>query len=509
MRVCRALAFLVLFSLVGCVTTKAPQWLPGTFSNERTYLQQLKPVEGQQGLNSVGGGIDVKLTQSDGLGLIDLPELEQMLNAQLLDIKQAIGFTSLPGHVYVLASPSMNARVTADGNIYVPVGMIVDIESADEMAALLAHELAHTILNHTDTDIIASIQKKATAAWAMTAQLTGELADAGVARRIRNAYALSLATEKVLNPSWTRQQETDADKLAIDILVASQRNPNAMVVLLGRLGRWEKVNLQLKEENAQMKSVLVDAAIARFSQNEYQSSLLKALTPLGSEVEGRIASLSETHLSSEERLVEVRSYIRSHHRRAALPDPKVQQWKRVAHSLAVKRQVSGVKKTNEAYRLMAQGDLRRADKILKSLKARDVRAQTYYKVMTAMLADVQGNYGQVIAATAEADQLRYPSYRLFLMNLAGRQQKGRSFSEQKLQMLYEQFDMFGRPKEYYADLIWLAGQAGSTPLEYELILRCHVAYMGNAALCGGDGKPAESSATGNDFVGGMLDLFVN
>lgn len=33
-----------------------------------------------------------------------------------------------------------------------------------------------------------------------------------------------MATEKIINPTWNRKQETDADKLAVDMLVEAGRD---------------------------------------------------------------------------------------------------------------------------------------------------------------------------------------------------------------------------------------------------------------------------------------------
>lgn len=50
--------------------------------------------------------------------------------------------------VHVLKNPMMNAFAFPDGNIYVHTGILVKMENEAQMAALLAHEMSHSIYRH-------------------------------------------------------------------------------------------------------------------------------------------------------------------------------------------------------------------------------------------------------------------------------------------------------------------------------------------------------------------------
>src|SRR5690606_7610495 len=158
--------------LSGCETLgTTPRWMPATLNNDTPYLQQLSPDKAKAPSDNNDVQEDVRTMQSLGLGLVYHPELEQRLNDELQRIKDAAGFGQVPGRVYILASPTMNALTTDEGNIYLPIGMLMDIQSMDEVDALLAHELAHTVLAHTDVDLLKEIQKKGTAAYALVNRL--------------------------------------------------------------------------------------------------------------------------------------------------------------------------------------------------------------------------------------------------------------------------------------------------------------------------------------------------
>lgn len=498
---------LLSLTLTGCVTTKAPGWLPGSFSSEQPLLSQIDTKKAATILNEIDDNTERKLMQSSGLGLVEHDALENFLNAQLALVKQAAGLPQAPGNVYVLASPGMNARATADGNIYIPVGMLLDIDSTDELTALLAHEFAHTVFSHTDTDILLEIQKKGTAVWALANTLTADNPQSEqTRRRIRNALALSLASEKVINPTWNRKQELDADKLAADLLIATGRNPDGIIVLLGRLSRWDEINQKLLAQHKNRSSALLQAAKSQLAQNELQATLMDAFNPVALKTEDAISGLGETHLSPESRLEEIRSYLRQHHRRASRPAFETKEWKRIGHGTRTRQIAAGVRHSYESYEQATEGNITAARRTLQRANTSASRNQIYYKTVQAIIAHEQGRTTEVARITISAMNARYPSFRLRLMHEASEPFNPSQPSTTRLQALQTEFDNFGRPPEFYPDLIKLAEQANNIPAKYELVLRCHLVYLENTAPCASTQTPPPDSAKPG-LVDGLMGLF--
>jgi Zn-dependent protease with chaperone function len=477
-------------------------------NSDTPYLQQLSP--GRAKAPSDDGDVqeDVRKMQSLGLGLMYYPELEQLLNDELQRIKDTSGFAEVPGRAYILASPTMNALTTDEGNIYIPIGMLMDIQSMDEIDALLAHEFAHTVLSHTDVDILKEIQKKGTAAYALVNRLGMDAGGAESAtRRIRNSFALYMATEKVLSPTWSRTQETDADKLAVDFLVQAGRNVNGMTALLGRLGQWEKANATLRENDKPTQSMLVAAASRQFAKNEWQALFIQALDPVGRQIEDGIAQAGHTHLSPEERLSNVNEYTRAHYRRAARPAMDSKTWRKVAHSQKSKRLAQSVVQSHVAFRSVSQGKSSAAGTALARSRHRDVNGQTFYQLAMASVAEDRGRSKEVLSLVHASTANVYTSYRLQVMaQQAKARQAGGKADGAELKALYEQFDVYGRPAEFYYDLIRLADTTDNVGLKVELAVRCQVAYFGDANACASGQKQAEAKQE-TGLVDGLLGVF--
>ena len=141
----------------GCVET-----MVGTLGGDRLETPVVETVtkEHKKALLDIGEEQDRKQQQSRGLGLVANDTFENYANGILDKLKTASGVNNIPGQVYIVAENAWSARTSASGNIYIPIGMLGDIESEDVFAALLAHELAHAIQNHADSDVVVKASKK-------------------------------------------------------------------------------------------------------------------------------------------------------------------------------------------------------------------------------------------------------------------------------------------------------------------------------------------------------------
>jgi len=114
-------------------------------------------------------------------------------------------FTDQQIQVFVIPSHTANALAVPGGRIVLFSGMVSMVESPDELAGILAHELAHILLNHPVEGVVHSIGLSAIADL-----LTG---GGGVA-------AADFASHLV-EMKYSREQEMEADDTALLILAAA------------------------------------------------------------------------------------------------------------------------------------------------------------------------------------------------------------------------------------------------------------------------------------------------
>jgi len=126
-------------------------------------------------------------------------------------------------HFRILKEDGPNAFSIPGGYIYVTYDLFDYIQSDDELAGILAHEIAHVIHNHALKQT--RDNTKFTLLTILAVLLTGE-PDVGVLGK--------LTTITFLN-QYSREYEEEADLTAIDLLIKTGYNPVGFLTFLERL----------------------------------------------------------------------------------------------------------------------------------------------------------------------------------------------------------------------------------------------------------------------------------
>lgn len=142
-------------------------------------------------------------------------------------------------HFAILDSQEVNAMACPGGIILITRGMLRRASNEEELAAILAHEVAH--VNHQDG--LASIQQ---ARWAEAASLMG----AEATQKFRGAELAKLVSlfqgsvhdvvKTLLVKGYSREQEMGADASALALLPRLRYDPYGFTDYLERMTREQK-----------------------------------------------------------------------------------------------------------------------------------------------------------------------------------------------------------------------------------------------------------------------------
>lgn len=134
----------------------------------------------------------------------------------------------------VIEDKNVNAFSVPGGFIYVDTGLLNFVESDDELAAVLAHEIAHAANRHMITILR---ERSKVNMW------TVPLVIAALLSRTREAAAAAITgqlVQEALTSGWSQQAELDADRAGFFYLTHSSYNPVAMLTVLERLEYRER-----------------------------------------------------------------------------------------------------------------------------------------------------------------------------------------------------------------------------------------------------------------------------
>lgn len=179
------------------------------------------------------------------------PYLENYIYSLVSKIAPQTLIDGRPGNVnlLILENPAMNASMYSNGTLVINTGLLSALHTEDELVAVLAHEIAHFVLDHNIQNVNAAVARKKRAEfWAGLATGLTAVAE-GVAAVKSNYYVPGGATlgMAVLSSSIAHQvvdrlgmkyntiQEEEADMVAVQALELLGYNKNALSTALNRM----------------------------------------------------------------------------------------------------------------------------------------------------------------------------------------------------------------------------------------------------------------------------------
>jgi len=156
--------------------------------------------------------------------------------------QQLVAASGNPGHYefFLVDEPLVNAFAGPNGHIGIFAGLILAAETEGELAAVVAHELAHVSQDHLLRSFEAQKQMALPAtALLLAAAVLGATVDSnlGAAGLIGVQGA---AVQRQIN--FTRANEEEADRIGIDTLSRAGHNPYAMPGFFQRLAKTTRVS---------------------------------------------------------------------------------------------------------------------------------------------------------------------------------------------------------------------------------------------------------------------------
>jgi len=154
--------------------------------------------------------------------------------------KKGISFTPFRFRFYLIREKTFNAFSVPGGYIFLNSGLFDYVQSEDELAAIIAHEMAHNLARHV-AKRIETVKKMQIATTAAT--LAAILLGGGQAGQIVGVTGTALAQTRLL--AYSRQDEEEADRLGFEVLSKTGYNPQAMSRIFEKLSRESSFAIEL------------------------------------------------------------------------------------------------------------------------------------------------------------------------------------------------------------------------------------------------------------------------
>jgi peptidase M48-like protein len=209
-------------------------------------IDQLKPAA-DYGDVLKGRPLALGIMRTRGQGFVPSRELHDYADGVMRRLLAGVPLPpSFRPEVHILATPEFAGECTPDGTLIVSVGLLELLETEDELAFVIGHELAHAIYRHQQPDwykkaqFYAVVNGTAVDVVAQGAQSAlGGHAGANVVRGLDVAQHLAKLSANVLMPQMAKGQEDQADALGFDLLVKAGYDPEAPLAVMDKLAEQE------------------------------------------------------------------------------------------------------------------------------------------------------------------------------------------------------------------------------------------------------------------------------
>jgi beta-barrel assembly-enhancing protease len=225
--------------------------LPGALFSGLVALAVAMPTLAQDSLPEIGSSAAELISPADERRyarqmVAEMRRLGWLLEDPLLDdYIQGIGHRLAANSpqsrqefaFFLLRDRQINAFATLAGHIGTNAGLMLTAEREDELAAVLAHEIAHVTQRH----ILRSVESAKKDALPITLAMIGAIIAAqqsgagGDAAQAAIAGGMGLMAQRQIN--HTRANEHEADRIGIHILSRSGYDPLAMAEFFARMQR--------------------------------------------------------------------------------------------------------------------------------------------------------------------------------------------------------------------------------------------------------------------------------
>lgn len=192
----------------------------------------------------------VDYVENNDLGFNDA-YLESYLHALVYRIYPLKLDDGRPGtlNVRVIKDFKPNAYILPNGSLFVTTGMLSTIGSEEELIGILAHEVAHFVLDHSVININEAVQRQKRAEfWAAFATVAAAAVDVYTSANGSNpapgaltagtailSFGIAETIRERMGLKFSREQEMQADDAAVELMKYIRVDPRALASTLSKI----------------------------------------------------------------------------------------------------------------------------------------------------------------------------------------------------------------------------------------------------------------------------------
>ena len=430
-------------------------------------------------------------------GVIGHRKLQTYLDGILQRVLAQSPITAAPVRIKLTGGRSPgDAKAFHDGYVGIPLGALQKAESEDEIAFLLAHEAAHVILNHHDSDWLANTNKQLTSASEIALSGMVQISDAlsrygGDSKDLKEVQMIAwvagqvtlFVTDDALRPSWGREQEVEADRLGLDLALKAGYSHLGAFDFLERMATYEESSPSggdpAIERRRQKLQERMDAAKA---EGDFGEAFTGAFEGAFIEIQSIVSSMRESHPDTRERLDSLIEYYEElWEEELEYVEPDASAWTPVRNHSSSKDLFRRYSSAWEASNAIGDERIDDAARLISSAIGEQTRYQAYPRYI---FSQVRLNQGRTNKQRQNLDLgMRYNEPNLVIYREAIAFDYGKGNIKSGDRLVEKSWSLFGRPPELYPYQIYMAVRKDDRAKATRLNAECRLIFRDQSRLC--------------------------
>jgi len=367
-------------NLVGPSTQSRVQGHYVDNTDVRQYYKLDPQRQSQQRLSYDGRAVPAAEARQQNL--VDIPMLQAYLQGIVTRLSKGWPGELPPLQVKITDSYGFGPSADPYGNLFVPLGMLDNVASEDEIAAMLGHEMSHVLLHHHDRMAAFQQQKDMFTTVASTVALATMAADTGVDR--------SSGTMKLFS-------KDPADLLGTDLMIRAGYAPRAATHSLERLNDFQgKQNPLLTGFLTARKNAMQDS-LQQFNLNQFTKELdVLVKDGLTTGITATTQYFNRSHMSAMDRDTELRQYLQREYRQERRARVNPQSWSKMKTTPQVAKALQGYKDAYFAIDALEKNKVPNAEGFIRKALASPVKDQPSIRRTAYTVRLAQGKNSEAV-----------------------------------------------------------------------------------------------------------------
>ena len=163
---------------------------------------------------------------AQGINILRDTETEEMLKSYEQPLAKAAGLDPSNVRVWLVGDPTVNAFAAFGQNMFIQSGIILYTKSPNELIGVMAHETGHISAGHLIRDSIGMEMATVPMLLSMIVGVAAMIAGAGQAGMVIMGAGQAMAAAQFAQ--FSRVQESTADQIAMQLLLATHQSPQGI-----------------------------------------------------------------------------------------------------------------------------------------------------------------------------------------------------------------------------------------------------------------------------------------